>query len=280
MHTRVMQKYTTLWNAASRPKSAEIIQSILRHALSRPGETRWNSLFDSLTQIQKIKEKSSEYTRALNLKQCTFTVSDHSYIEEFLFSVKPLSQALDILQGDKSVFYDSIEKRFSNILSCNTIEGENAAIAAFSHPKLKNKWLNCIPKSSSRDKLLSIFKKAVTAKSITRTSEENVEIEEDQNDFYDFGPATQNDRTDTSTSAEIEYFEDPRQHFESLNSHPAVKNIFLRYNSPVASSAPVERLFSFATMTNLLKSNRLSDNLFEYKVVLKSNLNYQLQNGN
>lgn len=85
-----------LWNAASRPKSAEIIQSILGHTLSRPGETRWNSLFDSLTQIQKIKEKSSELTKALNLKQCTFTVSDHSYIEEFLFCVKPLSQALDI----------------------------------------------------------------------------------------------------------------------------------------------------------------------------------------
>jgi len=85
---------------------------------------------------------------------------------------------------------DSIEKRFSIVLSCNTVEAENAAIAAFSHPKFKNKWLNCIPTSSSSDKLLSIFKKAVTAESITRTSTENVEIEEDQNDFYDFGLAT------------------------------------------------------------------------------------------
>jgi len=78
----------------------------------------------------------------------------------------------------------------------------------------------------------------------------------------------------------LKYFEDPRQRLESLNSHPIVKNIFLRYNTPVASSAPVERLFSFATMTILPKSNSLSDDLFEYKVVLKSNLNYQLHNGN
>jgi len=105
IHTRIMQKCNTLWNAASRPKSAEINQSILGHILSRPDEMRWNSLFDSLTQIQKIKEKSSEFTRALNLKQCTFTVSDHNYIEEFLFCVKHLSQALDMLQRDKSVFY-------------------------------------------------------------------------------------------------------------------------------------------------------------------------------
>ncbi|KAL4119275.1 hypothetical protein QTP88_012108 [Uroleucon formosanum] len=107
-HTKVIQKCKTLWNAASGPKSAEIIQSVLGHTLSRPGEVRWNSLFDLLTQIQKIKEKSSELTRALNLKQCSFTISDHNYIEEFLFCVKPLSQALDILQGDKNVFYGMV----------------------------------------------------------------------------------------------------------------------------------------------------------------------------
>lgn len=65
----VMQKCSTLCNAASRPKSAETIQSILGHTLSQPDETRWNSLFDLLTQIQKLKEKSSELARALNLKQ-------------------------------------------------------------------------------------------------------------------------------------------------------------------------------------------------------------------
>lgn len=59
----------------------------------------------------------------------------------------------------------------------------------------------CIHTSSTRDK---IFKKAVTAESLTTTREENVEIDEDHSGFYDFGPATRNYRTDTSTSAEIE----------------------------------------------------------------------------
>jgi hypothetical protein len=108
MHTKVIQKCSTLWNAASRPKSADIIQSVLGHTLSRSGETRWNSLFDSLTQIQKIKIKSSELTRLPNLKQCSFTVSDHNNIGKFLFCVKLLSQALDILQGDKNIFYGMV----------------------------------------------------------------------------------------------------------------------------------------------------------------------------
>jgi len=86
----------------------------------------------------------------------------------------------------------------------STVEADNAAIAAFSHPKFKNKWLNCSHTSYSRDKFLSIFRKTVTAESIT-TREEIVEIEEDHSDFYDFGPAIQNDTTETSKSAEIEF---------------------------------------------------------------------------
>ena len=41
------------------------------------------------------------------------------------------------------------------------------------------------------------------------------------------------------------------------------------------SSAAVERLFSYATMTNLPKSNKLSDDMFEERVILKSNLKMQ-----
>ncbi|KAL4083894.1 hypothetical protein QTP88_029210 [Uroleucon formosanum] len=118
IHNKVMNKCNVLWNAAGRPKSAE-----------------------------------------------------------------PLSQALDILQGDENVYYgmvlptilclqrklrlmngetlvyckairnsllESIEKRFCNILNFNTIEAENAAIAAFSYPQFKNKWLNCIDSAQCR----------------------------------------------------------------------------------------------------------------------------------
>lgn len=75
----------------------------------------------------------------------------------------------------------------------------------------------------------------------------------------------------------MKYFKDPRSRLESLSSYLTIKKIFLLYNTPIASSAPVERLFSFATMTNVPKSNRLSDELFEQKVILKANLNNQLK---
>ncbi|KAF0760331.1 Uncharacterized protein FWK35_00019006 [Aphis craccivora] len=58
----------------------------------------------------------------------------------------------------------------------------------------------------------------------------------------------------------LNYFEEPCQ----LISY--CKIFILQYNTPT-SSASVERLFSFAMMTSLPKSNRLSDDLFEYKVL-------------
>lgn len=63
IHDQVINKCNILWKLAGRPKSAEIIQNILGHTLSRPGETRLNSLYDSLRQILSIKNN------ILNLKE-------------------------------------------------------------------------------------------------------------------------------------------------------------------------------------------------------------------
>ena len=40
LHATVLTKCNALWKAACRPKTADVIQEILQHSLSRPGETR------------------------------------------------------------------------------------------------------------------------------------------------------------------------------------------------------------------------------------------------
>lgn len=76
--------------------------------MSRPGETRWNSLFDSLQQIYNSKEKLAELAKALGLKNCIFNNSEYKFMKEFLDCLRPLSEALDILQGEKHVYYGTI----------------------------------------------------------------------------------------------------------------------------------------------------------------------------
>jgi hypothetical protein len=62
----------------------------------------------------------------------------------------------------------------------------------------------------------------------------------------------------------------------TISTQQSIEDIFLWYNTPLPSSAPVERLFSYATMTNLPKSNKLSDDMFEESVIFKFNLKMQL----
>lgn len=62
-HKTVMEKCNILWKSAQRPNSFEKMEKILGHSLSRPVKTRWNSLFDSLSQIYKIKDKMAMLTK-------------------------------------------------------------------------------------------------------------------------------------------------------------------------------------------------------------------------
>jgi hypothetical protein len=55
-----------------------------------------------------------------------------------------------------------------------------------------------------------------------------------------------------------------------LTSHPEVKQLFLKYNTCLPSSAPVEGLFSSRALVLKKKLNKLSDGLFE-KLLLVQN---------
>ena len=102
-HTDVMAKCNELWNAAGRPKSAEIIQGFLGHTLSRPGATRWNSLYDALKNIIKIKNKNSQIVRALEVRN-PIREADFDNIEEFVQCADPIAKAPDLLQADESFY--------------------------------------------------------------------------------------------------------------------------------------------------------------------------------
>ncbi|CAH1112903.1 unnamed protein product [Psylliodes chrysocephalus] len=56
-----------------------------------------------------------------------------------------------------------------------------------------------------------------------------------------------------------------------LNEYNIVKQLFIKYNCILSSSAPVERLFSFAKIINAPRRHVLSDTHFEKLILLKSN---------
>ena len=74
------------------------------------------------------------------------------------------------------------------------------------------------------------------------------------------------------TSIEVlQYLEDPNTNLESQHRYPKIKNVFLKFNTSLASSAPIERFFSFASIILQGCRGRLIDKNFEKLTLLKAN---------
>ena len=74
----------------------------------------------------------------------------------------------------------------------------------------------------------------------------------------------------TSYPNEVDYFlADPDVSMEMLNRYPQIKSLFIKHNTAIPTSAPVERLFSQAALVLTVRRNRLSDSLLEILILLK-----------
>ena len=103
-------------------------------------------------------------------------------------------------------------------------------------------------------------------------------LDSDAEDYFGF--PKKNNSTETSKSISIEgqvlaYFNDKSHSLQSLEKYPIIKTLFMRYNTTIPSSAPVERLFSLAGITLTPKRSKLSDKTLEMLVLLRANRKHQ-----
>lgn len=161
----------------------------------------------------------------------------------------------------------SLEKRFPFIFDLEHVKSKAYILSSISHPKFK---LNCIPV-----RFMSVCKKIFLSEcnlSINNFDSNSEGMEtvnnDDDDDFYNI---LNENNCEPSTSAStnianvqaLSYLDAKEKELNILNSYPIVKNIFLKYNTTLPSSAPVERLFSCGSQILTPRRNRLSDKTFE-----------------
>lgn len=160
-------------------------------------------------------------------------------------------------------YLESFERRFSQFLLFNTPEGENAAIAALSFPKFKKKWFPCVP-TLVQTRLVTKFQNLILDQLTESYGSQPMETDDRDDDFYDFGEDPETLSIAESNSAHraqaesitLQYFTDTKTTCDMLKGYPSILPIFRKFNTPLPSSAQVERTFSYATLVNAPKNNR------------------------
>ncbi|XP_011312715.1 uncharacterized protein [Fopius arisanus] len=277
MYTDILEKCVKLWNLTRSPKQYEVIVELLGKALKRPVVTRWNSFYDAYEQIVQLKDKVLYMVDKLNIKNSLVT-SDFIFLKEYVKCTAPIAKALNRLQGDVTIGYgwllptlistkndlidlekeyliyckpvikvllSSLDKRFSNYFTV-VDQGKVAAVATATHPKFKLKWLHCLDETAQANVMVAI-KEAIAAS--TKSSTTNIFPMEIDNDDFNFGSreaammtAQQNLETGAGETEFRRYCQDPKSSLAILLAYPTVKNIFIKSNTLLPSSASVERI--------------------------------------
>lgn len=169
----------------------------------------------------------------------------------------------------------AIDTRFSNYFTFNDSNKE-LLLASLTVPRIKINFIETDENIMFVQKLLIIeCKKLYSENSEQNEIEQNLVSPANDEDFI-ISFASRRDVRRNSMDNQIEsevsrYMFDTRTEMSMLNEFPTVREVFLKYNTTLASSAPVERVFSQSLMIFTPRRNRLSSTLFEQTLLLKHN---------
>ncbi|KAK4872607.1 hypothetical protein RN001_014636 [Aquatica leii] len=87
-----------------------------------------------------------------------------------------------------------------------------------------------------------------------------------------FGGSSESANThNTLQQQALQYLQNNKTYLRMLDQYPDIKQLFIKYNTTLPSSAPVERLFAYADMIMRPKRRSMNDETFKKLLLIKGN---------
>ncbi|XP_028454241.1 uncharacterized protein LOC114568789 [Perca flavescens] len=161
-------KCSALWTKASRSTvAAECLEEVSDRKLIVPTVTRWNSFYDAYARITEMPLSDiNKLCTQLQIK--CMNDREYQFLKEYCSIMKPFTVALDILQGEDTCFYGTLQPTLEVLMAktlaakngltqmttglpevivgaiqtrfAATIDSKDALLAAVSLPKFKLRW--------------------------------------------------------------------------------------------------------------------------------------------
>jgi len=305
-------KAQALFNAQGRsPQVGDAIEEALGRRLVVPGKTRWNALYDSIVVLNNIlATKKAELNRFLNRmeKLSAFNDQEITFLKEWAKVMSHVAIALDTIQGEKNAYLGTllptvaitltklrnmrnsfavckplvdvlvaaIATRFNHYLN-----DRDCQLAAAFHPKFRLHWLHRFDRNLTVSVKAAMEDEVERALRVVRDRNGDNTTSSDDSSMHDdlfAGWTAAGSRTSVKQKAKklVDTWLDIDGKEGMVDSdfmgEEILTNLFLKYNTPIPSSAAVERLFSLGKDILRPKRSRLSAGPnFEKLVFLKGN---------
>ena len=306
----VFGKCEKLWKICGEPKTSKFICEKLGRKLRVPCITKWSSMYHSISIILESKTIINELTSELKLDSfnhfdfqfleeyatvmkplATALVrlkgDEHTYFGEVLPTLLAVERKLQKIEDNSLVHCRSLlyqvrlcfSNRFENFLTLSMDSScKMAIVASISNPQFKLKWLRiktAFNNQEVKSEVERVFNEAMIRELVKQEDvlHENEVEPEDNDSFFDFEQQKFDEgKPPLAMSIEcLSYLDDKSSCLQSLHKYPVVKKVFLRYNTPLSSSAPVEKLFGVADQVHSPSRSRLCDDMFRMLVLMKAN---------
>uniref|UniRef100_M3ZI76 BED-type domain-containing protein n=1 Tax=Xiphophorus maculatus TaxID=8083 RepID=M3ZI76_XIPMA len=288
--------------------AAACIFDALKRRLAVPTGTRWNSTYDSVVVLNSLLEKNRDAVNRVmtQLKLQTFTDSDVGFLSEYGQVMCIIAKALDKIQGEDQAYLGSLlptvaatvmrlkEVKLKRLLHCSPLvdatlagiskrfgpllEDLECQLAAAFHPKFRLFWLEQF--NNSQVGRVTKAMEAVVQTALSALSEEGSDTscneEDEEDDFFSNITRSCDGRSRRSLKWKaqnlvktwLEAGSKDAMTDRAFLGEQVLIDLFIKYNTPVPSSAAVGRLFC---QGNDVLRVSLSDINFESLMFMKGN---------